>query len=331
LKGIAILMVVVIHTEPFLAISSTKADWYYLGHFLQQVSSFAVPFFFVAAGYFFSNGTGREQVFSRWWRYTSRLSVLLGLWIIIDGIFWGNWLGQIIETGSLSPLFWNLTAIPSFAAKHPELFFLRGTAVPLWFLISLLMAIGVLALFIRYSISANVLLAIGFVAYVFTLTTSFYADSAIGFGLTLPLEQRGPFIAFAFLTVGHYISERNFRLRYTGWILLLATLLVFLESMSLSYYGEVAFQERPYLFMTLPLSASGLLFALHNPAFGAETLISRIGNHSLGMYLTHTPVLGALEIMRSQFASSIWEIFFPLLIVVLSYWVVQVLLKTPYA
>ena len=57
-KGLAILGVIVIHTEPFLAIQAirVKSYWYYLGNALQQISSFAVPFFFVAAGYFFSQG-----------------------------------------------------------------------------------------------------------------------------------------------------------------------------------------------------------------------------------------------------------------------------------
>ena len=323
-------MVIVIHTEPFL-VGSSKGDWYYLGNFLQQISSFAVPFFFVAAGYFFSKGIEREKVFSRWWRYTSRLSVLLTLWILIDGIFWGPWFGQIIKAGSLSPLLWNLSAIPSFAYKHPDLFFLRGTAVPLWFLVSLIVAISILALCVKISLSANGVLAIGLSAYVFSLATSSYADSAIGIGVTLPLEQRGPAIAFAFLAVGHYISQRDFRLKHPGWILALATLLMFLESVSLSQCREEIFQERPYLFSTLLLAASGLLFALQNPALGAATLISRVGNRSLGMYLTHTPVLGALGIIRSQFASPLWELFFPFLVFSLSYWIVLVLLKTPYA
>ena len=104
-----------------------------------------------------------------------------------------------------------------------------------------------------------------------------------------------------------------------------------IASVSLSQCREEIFQERPYLFSTLLLAASGLLFALQNPALGAATLISRVGNRSLGMYLTHTPVLGALGIIRSQFASPLWELFFPFLVFSLSYWIVLVLLKTPYA
>lgn len=110
LKGLAILAVVIIHTEPFLAIQAIKNDWYYLGQFIQQISSFAVPFFFIAAGYFFSNGINKEGPLSRWWLYVKRLSVLLVMWIVIDGMFGGAWLKEIFQARSFSPLLWNLNA-----------------------------------------------------------------------------------------------------------------------------------------------------------------------------------------------------------------------------
>lgn len=330
LKGVAILMVVVIHTEPLLAIPSVRAEWYYLGHCLQQICSFAVPFFFVTAGYFFSRGIDKGTVFGRWQKYTARLSIILVLWVVIDGIFWGQWLEQLIKSGSLSPLSWNLRAIPSFAAKRPELFFLRGTAVPLWFLISLIMAISILAIFFRYSLNSVSPLFIGSCFYVLSLAASSYSGSVLGIGLELPIEQRGPLIAFSFLTIGHNLASRQIQVKHSGRIFVAAMLLVLLETTALSHLMGVPFQERGYLFSTLIFAAAGLLFALKNPAFGTNSLFSRIGQRSLGIYLIHTPILGALGVIRGLFVSPMWEVLFPCLVLALSYFMVAILLKIPY-
>jgi surface polysaccharide O-acyltransferase-like enzyme len=89
-KGLAILAVVIIHTEPFLAIQAIKNDWYYLGHSIQQISSFAVPFFFVVAGFFFSQGIRKEGLTGRWWLFVKRFSVILLVWIVIRWNFLGG-------------------------------------------------------------------------------------------------------------------------------------------------------------------------------------------------------------------------------------------------
>ena len=330
-KGLAIFAVVLIHTDPFLVIPSIAADWYYLGQALQELSSFAVPFFFVAAGYFFSKGISKEGLSSRWWKYTSRLSVLLVIWIVIDGIAWDQWLEQIISAKSLSPLLWNLSAIPSFAINRPDLFLLRGTAVPLWFLVSLIIAVSLLALCLRLSLRPSVLLLIGLCAYGFNLVTSAYAETALGIGLTLPLEQRGPFIAFAFLSIGHWFSVRSVSAGSGVLILLAAVLMVFVESALLSHFSGQPFQERPYLLSTILLAGSAFLVAIQNPALGSTSIVSKIGARSLGIYFVHTPVLGAVNVMRTAVVHPIWEIFFPLMVLMLSYGVVKLLMKVPFA
>ena len=127
LKGIAIFMVVLIHTKPFLAIPEVKQHWYYTGNIIQQLSSFAVPFFYVAAGYFFSKGLEKGRIFDRWRNYCAKLLLLLLLWTLVDGIFGDYWLENVIKAKSIAPLLSNLREIPNFATNRPTLFFLRGT------------------------------------------------------------------------------------------------------------------------------------------------------------------------------------------------------------
>ncbi|QSA96746.1 acyltransferase [Methylococcus sp. EFPC2] len=330
LKGLAIIAVVIIHTEPFIATASMKGDWYYLGQSLQQLSSFAVPFFFVAAGYFYSRGISKESILSRWLKYTSRLASLLLIWTIIDGIFWGPWLEQMIKAKSAAPLLWNLNALPSFAAKRPDLFFFRGTAVPLWFLVSLIAGISLLALCLKLSLRPPALLAIGFSAYALCLATSSYEATFLGFGLTLPLEQRGPLIAFSFLTVGHFFAAHNISTKHSAPFLATAVIMIFCESALLSHLSGLPFQERPYLFSSLPLAACAFLFATSHPNLGANSVLSALGSRSLGIYLIHTPVLGAVSLIRRAVVHPIWEIIFALLVISLSYGLVALLMRIPY-
>lgn len=329
-KGLAILAVVIIHTEPFLATPELKTHWYHLGQLVQQASSFAVPFFFIAAGYFYSRGLTKDELVSRWRKYVTKLALALAVWILIDAFFGNHWLAQIQEAGSLKPLLWNLLAIPSFVENRPDLFFFRGTAVPLWFLISLIVAISALTLCVRLSIRPIVVLAMGLSAYALSLLMSTYSGTGIGTGINLPLEQRGPLIAFGFLSTGYFLATSWMPTRNANLLVAASAAMVFAESMALSAYFHVQFIERPYLFSTLPLAISLLLFAASTPSLGANSIISRIGNRSLGVYLVHTPVLGGFTQIRSLFVHPIWEFSFPILVLISSYAVVLLLLKLPF-
>lgn len=209
IKGLAIMAVVLIHTGPFFRVEPTKTDWYMLGHAIQQMASFAVPFFFAAAGYFFGRGASSSTVAARWRRYSSRIAVVLIVWILIDGILARHWFEAVLTHQSIAPLWWNLLAIPSFAVNRPDLFFFRGTSVSLWFLFSLLFSISILALMIRLSVNWILILSLGLFGYGLALATSSY--STVGFETfsTLPLEQRGPMIAFGFVALGYAIGAAN--------------------------------------------------------------------------------------------------------------------------
>ena len=231
-KALAILAVVVIHTEPFLAIKAFREREYWV--LRRQCATASILLcdsilFYCRRIFLLTRYRNGRFADTRWQRYVSRLSTLLLIWIVIDGIFWGHWLEEIIRSTSLSPLFWNLRAIPSFAVNRPDLFFFRGTAVPLWFLISLILSISLLALCIRLAIRPTAIIVVGCCAYIFSLMTSFYLSTPLGIGLTLPLEQRGPFIAFAFLAIGHFFAMRNISVRSSALVLAAAVVVVFVE------------------------------------------------------------------------------------------------------
>jgi peptidoglycan/LPS O-acetylase OafA/YrhL len=170
----------------------------------------------------------------------------------------------------------------------------------------------------------------GFLAYALSLLVSTYSGTGVGIGINLPLEQRGPLIAFAFLSAGYFLTTDRISTQRVTLFVMCSAAMVFAESMALSVYFHVPFLERPYLFSTLPLAIGLLLFAASNPSLGAKSIVSRIGNRSLGVYLVHTPVLGGFTQIRSLFVHPIWEVFFPIMVLICSYAVVLLFLKVPF-
>lgn len=329
-KGLAILMVVFIHTKPFLIPREIRADWYIPGQSILLLCSFGVPFFFVAAGYFFSHGLNRQTIGKRWWKYISRLLVLLACWTVIDGIFWTEWLQQILDRKSLAPLLWNLVAIPSFAMTHPVLFWSRGTATPLWFLFSLIAAITLLTLAIRYRLDRRFLVLLATMSYLLGLGYSSYVGTPIGFTEALPISLRGPLIAFAFVSLGHYVAIKQSHKVIGAALLGGGVLLVFGEAILLSYVLNVPFREQQYLLFTPVLALGGLIFALQHPDFGNGSWLQKIGTRSLGIYLVHVPLLEAFIMIRKSFISPAWEIMYPLLVLATSYLLVITVARLPY-
>jgi surface polysaccharide O-acyltransferase-like enzyme len=328
-RAVAIFCVVLIHTEPFLRQPEIKNYWYYFGQIIQQISSFAVPFFFIVAGYFFSLGIDKQGLKKQLNRYFLRILLLLLTWVIIDGIFWGEWLKSIIENGSLRPLLWNIMAVPSFAINRPDLFLFRGTAVPLWFLVSLLGGILLLSIFVYAKLNKFTILAVGSVAYLFSLTVSFYSHTSIGLGFIIPLEQRGVFISIFFISIGYFLA--NSQININGFnLLIISTVLMFIESTALSMSQNIVFIEHPYLFSTALVPMGIFLTAIQNPGFGVNSFIHKIGLLSLGIYVVHTPVLGALNYYRDFLKNPMWELFFPIVTLFLSILIVSLFRRVPY-
>jgi surface polysaccharide O-acyltransferase-like enzyme len=251
-------------------------------------------------------------------------------WTLIDGVLSGHWVAQLIQRRSLAPLLWNVIAIPSFALRRPDLFLFRGTAIPLWFLVSLIVAVSLLALCIKLQLRPTVLALLALSAYTFTLLVSFYANTALGMGLVLPLEQRGPLIAFAFLIAGYLIATGTISMRIGTSALFAIVILVFAESALMSHLARILFVERPYLFSTFLLGCAVFLFAVQHPSFGAKTVLPRIGRRSLGIYVVHTSVLNAIAPIRSAVVHPLWECLLPVAVLTVSYAITLVLSKIPY-
>ncbi len=328
-RAVAIFCIILTHTAPFLRTVDAHDGWYYLGHVIQQFNSFAVPFFFIVSGYFFSLGVDKYGLKKQINRFVPRILTLLLIWVFIDGLFWEQWLQEVIESGSLRPMLNNLLSIPGYALSRPDIFLFWGTAVPLWFLVSLAEGALILSALIALNLGKNSILLLGLVAYTFMLSASLYSDTLIGTGFTIPFQQRGIFISVFFLTIGYFTARSEIRI--DGLKLLVASIiLMFLESAFMSAHNNVLFEEHPYLFSTPLVSLAVLLLALQNPTFGANTILYRTGVISLGIYVIHTPIIGALDYFGNTTSHPVWELSYPFLVLLISIIIVTFLKKAPY-
>ncbi len=329
-RAIAIFCIIATHTAPFLRTAASYDGWYYLGHIIQQLNSFAVPFFFITSGYFFSLGIGKYGLQEQLKRYIPRIMLLLLIWVLLNGLFWGQWLQEVIESGSLRPMLANLLSVPAYAMQRPDVFFFWGTAVPLWFLVSLIEGCLLLSLLVALKLNKNSILVIGAAAYLFMLSVSVYSETLLGAGFRITFPQRGIFIALFFISIGHFFAHSTFKI--SGLKLLLwATPLMFVESALISAHNDQLFSEHPYLLTTPIVAAAAFLFATQNPAFGGNGLLYRIGIISLGIYVVHPPVIGALDYLADQINHPpIWELAYPFITLLVSTAIVLPLQKIPY-
>ena len=252
---------------------------------------------------------------------------------MLYGVFGASWLQAVIEYGSLKPLVWNFVSIPTFALANLDVFVFRTTAVLLWFLVSMLVGITAVSLLIFLKLNAFMIMVIGAALYLLALSVGTYHESWLGIGVSLPLEQRGVFLAIFHLAIGHYIACKydadQAARRATLW-LLLAVVLMFAEGYLVSRSHGVTFQEHASLASTPLFAAAVFLLALERSSTSGETFMSRIGTASLGIYVIHIPLLGAVSYYRYWMKSPIWELAIPILVVAASMLLFELVSRLPY-
>lgn len=291
-----------------------------------QLSRLAVPFFLIAAGYFFSRGAPPGEFWPRWWKYTRRLLPLVLAWSLIDGVFSLDWLRKT-EAHGLSYLYWKLIAIPGFAIDHPELFLFRGTIGPLWFVFGLVYSLTALTIFRIMRLSSRSILVIGLTVYCTTLALGDYAK-------ILDLEpwlheHRGPFIAFAFVAIGNFLAQSRasiFERHVPLPFLFLTVFLMFGEATYLSMHQEIRFRETPYLISLIPGATALFIYALNNSRpIPFHNFWSRLGGRSMGIYLIHMPTIEGLA--SYQPIGMTYDFIFPVFVLLFAWIATEILLK----
>lgn len=114
-------------------------------------------------------------------------------------------------------------------------------------------------------------------------------------------------------------------------MIIFAFLLLFAESALLSRLNGNAFAETPYLVSAVLLTALLIVAATNSKErWRVPKFLAKIGSVSLGIYLVHIPVIGTLGSLRVAFASPMWELVFPVVVFLVSYFIVLGLVRIPY-
>lgn len=324
-RVVAIFAVVVIHAYP---------SWTEAGAFVGQVARFAVPFFFIVAGYFFQLKLARlsDGQLTYVWQYLWRIGLIYLTWHFVYSV-WPifsveNW-GQIHQAGFYSAIKAGLLDITQSAQGHLAYFlFAGGRGFHLWFLPSL--AMGISLLFIAnwcrcFAVGCVVALAL----FVVALLVGPYKVTSVGLDYSFN-PRNGPFFSSIFVFLGAILAKRWFNASFLmGTVLIFVGLIIHMaEVYWLEYNYSVPVSKQDFVVGTIFYGLGVFILAIKWQPEGQFKTISQLGRCTLGIYVVHVLVLYSLNLLPDITAK---EPFFRVLYTfIVSLIIVIYLKKIPY-
>ncbi|USK34466.1 acyltransferase [Bacillus sp. F19] len=314
IKFFAIFAVVVIHTFPLDS---------QIGLFiLDNLSRFAVPFFFVASGYLFGIkilNTRESVVYFK--RYVIKIAKIYVCWLIFYTIY-----DVLVIYQSDSNVQQKLMKYFDEFTMLNLLYFGKGTSgYQLWFLTSLIWSIIILFIFYRLK-KINVLLILSFILNIIGLFGQSYSmfckisistRDAIFFGLFY--ITLGFFFAFNSQIIKSLKINANIYL-YLFFVFSFLQVMegYILEKLLSGSHGE-------YFISTIFLTVFLFSFALNNKQLGKGLFITKVGSNALGIYIIHVFFIKIVEMgvntwgLKSMTENLIWTLLYTLFIFFISY------------
>ncbi|UXI00056.1 acyltransferase [Photobacterium sp. TY1-4] len=276
-KFFAIIAVFVIHYMSFYGYGGEDQNGIYLS--LNILARFAVPFFFVVAGYLYFFQSQKDS-WGYTWRYVRKLMRMYLVWtllyLLVDGLGYQHW----------QPFSW-LQAL-----YHGTL----GFEI-MWFMTALIIATVLLCLAQHFQRTMHLFLLAG-VLHVIGLSGQSY-QALLSFEIFIPethtffVNSRDPlFFGLFYLCLGYQLARGDAIqwFRRAPWPLyLLATLLFSALAVAEGLWliwGHDSFAADYYL-MTLPLTLAITALALTLPSEKSPSLLAQLGTHSGEIYLNH--------------------------------------------
>jgi surface polysaccharide O-acyltransferase-like enzyme len=317
IRILAILAVIVLHAKPFMSPDFAGTPYSMLRDAIVQFTRFAVPFFFIAAGYFLGRKlTPSPESALMAWPYIRRISHLYLIWSAVYLLFPSDWMGLLLD-GNLKPFYWHIANSFIALTDNPIVFIFKSTSVHLWFLPALVFAVAMLALAIRYRLVSFFLpLAIGL--YGLGLLADTYSRTRLGLSINYHLVL-GMCYAPLFVGLGWRLAARTLPKRSTAIMLIVGGFALQLAESNwlLFRYGQPLVASA-YLLGTVPFSLGFMLLGLTLPTVGKDSVLTSMGSMTLGIYLIHLWVKRLLLPLDQILGGVMWELGFPLLIFIVS-------------
>lgn len=327
IKFFAIVFVVIIHTDPFNNIVVLGLKGSYIDFVLDTFARFAVPFFFVVAGYLFSQKLKESDTqfvyFKRYIFKVTRIYIYWQTFYLVNDVMLNIIRSYVTGLNIKIELLHYLSSINIFRM----LYYSEGSSGhQLWYLGSLLLSISVLFLFNRLN-KVSLLLVISFALHIVGL----FGQSYSGF-LDLSIQTRDAlFFGLFYTTLGFLFSENY---NYFRWIMkkkpkiylymffIFSALQILERTILVKVFGG---NMGDYFISTIFVTICLFLFVLNNSQLGKNSLFSKIGKNSVGIYVIHVFFLNSVNTFLIFFnvgflsKTILWQLLFTPIVLVVSY------------
>ncbi len=267
---------------------------------VQLLNRFAVPFFFITSGYFFTKKTlaGNDPT-ALAFATLKNLALIFFIWSCVYALAPAfipkNW-ANVTQNGLLSELVKQAAITWADLQQRPIFYFFQGPGFHLWFLPALVSAQWLLAFALRFKQLESFLL-LATVLFIFALLAKPYANTAWGIHIAFD-ARNGPFFGSVFVVMGAWLAYKNSQPRL-GSAVAIATLgygIQFLEAYYLHNLNPaMPIAGNDFLVGTTLLGLGAMLIALALPTIGTRSKIYRLAPFVLGLYVIHILVRDFLQ------------------------------------
>ncbi len=326
IRAVAITSVIAVHAAPFAELGSVY-EYFWLA--INQGARFAVPFFFVVSGYFFSTKLEPNNLMlSNSLRVGKRLLWIWVFWSLVY-LFPYKDILSLFDYGPLGPaqmIYQNLVKIMA----EPVQFLFVGSKVHLWFIMGLLWSVAITAVFYRLLKRPLIpLLVFSACLYIFAVCAKPY--SVAGIGIDIDFNTRnGPFFGLIFFATGIFLSKFKIEPRHAIYglgICVAGFAISFFEVFNLySVYGVWPTQH-DFVFGTLLVGLGVSMLALSNHPRLNLTPVANLGRYTLGIYAIHPIFIDISRAFVERNSGALWDVGLLVLVTGISVGVVMVASK----
>ncbi|WP_010648287.1 acyltransferase [Oceanobacillus massiliensis] len=312
-KFFAIFAVVCIHTGTLRGTLIGNINGDDIDFIIDILARFAVPFFFVTSGYLFlqkmkgievknASANATKIQISYFKNYSLKLIKLWAAWFLFYFMF--DLAIRYIETEknieALKAMFLDLVSnvftldLFYYGAGHSQ--------YHLWFLLALIWSVFILFIFYKWKLlPLLVIISFGFNIYgVFGQSYSFLYE--------VTMNTRDPlFFGLFYTTLGGMLGM--YAHKVTAAVAKIPSVLLVLMIISLGFLQVIEAyitlkinqgNAQDYFLMTIPLSIVLFLTVMKHRNIGRNSLISKIGSQSVGIYVSHVFVMEFIRIIMTR-------------------------------
>jgi surface polysaccharide O-acyltransferase-like enzyme len=307
-RVLASFAVVLSHTN-WGTLSRAAGDviWWDLYVVEKQVASVAIPFFAIAAGYFFGRRI-REGEHPRhlFLVYAKRILKIVCFWSVVYFVLKPS--GNGLMFSSFSGVHSALISVIS----NPVLVLVNAGKTHLWYMASMLVSLAILAFFVSRGQDLGLLL-FALMLYFCSLLFRNYSFLSEEFGLgTQFLKHFVIFFLTIFFAIGWFLSSERLRITQPMAVLFAVIGFVFYAT---EYHILVTYFHAPInptvnvASLGTILTATGcFLVLISSKDIGRGTVMPFVGKYTLGIYVSHMVFMDLSAPFRERFHSISFEI-----------------------